>query len=121
MIVGVPREVKSDEYRVGMRPVGAELLARNGHRVLVEAGAGLGSGFSDDDYRAAEATIVGSAAEVWGAADLIVKVKEPQAKEWPHMRAGQVVFTYFHFAADRDLTLACLERKIVSVAYETLE
>ncbi|MBC7833659.1 MAG: alanine dehydrogenase [Phycisphaerales bacterium] len=121
MIVGVPREVKSDEYRVGMRPVGAELLARGGHQVVIETGAGLGSGFSDDDYKAAGATILPTAADVWVRADMIVKVKEPQAKEWPHMRAGQVVFTYFHFAADRELTLACLDRKIISIAYETLE
>jgi alanine dehydrogenase len=121
MIVGVPREVKSDEYRVGMRPVGAELLAREGHRVLVEAGAGVGSGFSDEQYAAAGATIVPTAAEVWAQADMIVKVKEPQPQEYAHMRKGQVVFTYFHFAADKELTLACLERGITAIAYETLE
>lgn len=121
MVVGVPREVKADEYRVGMLPVGVELLVRRGHRVVVEQDAGAGVGADDEAYRAAGAKIAGSAREVWGEADMIVKVKEPQAQEWPLMREGQVVFTYFHFAADRDLTLACLERKIVAVAYETLE
>lgn len=121
MLVGVPAEVKSDEYRVGLRPVGAELLARRGHRLLVQRGAGEGSGFSDEAYQRAGAEIVDTADEVWARADMIVKVKEPQSQEWPHMREGQVVFTYFHFAADRDLTLACLDRKIVAVAYETLE
>ncbi|MCB9846653.1 MAG: alanine dehydrogenase [Phycisphaeraceae bacterium] len=121
MIVGVPSEVKSDEYRVGLLPVGAELLSRRGHQVIVQSGAGTGSGFSDDDYRTAGASILPGAPEVWAQADMIMKVKEPQSQEWPHMRDGQVVFTYFHFAADRDLTLACLEHRIVAVAYETLE
>ncbi len=121
MIIGVPKEVKTDEYRVGVRPVGAEILAQHGHRVLVERGAGAGSGFTDDLYETVGAEIVDSAEDVWGRAEMIVKVKEPQPQEWPHMREGQVVFTYFHFAADRDLTIASLERKIVAVAYETLE
>lgn len=121
MIVGCPSEVKSDEYRVGLPPVGAEMLTKRGHKVLVQADAGVGAGFADADYRAAGAEIVPSADLVWSKADMIVKVKEPQSQEWPHMREGQVVFTYFHFAADRDLTLACLERKIIAIAYETLE
>lgn len=121
MRVGVPAEVKSDEYRVGLLPVGAHLLAQRGHSVVVQSGAGEGSGFSDDMYRQAGATILPTADEVWAASDMIVKVKEPQPVEWPRMREGQVVFTYFHFAADRECTLACLERRIVAVAYETLE
>jgi alanine dehydrogenase len=121
MIVGVPREVKADEYRVGMLPVGAEMLVRRGHRVVVESGAGLGTGFEDSAYEAAGARLVPSAAEVWAEAEMIVKVKEPQAPEYPHMRPGQVVFTYFHLAADRELTLACMERRIAAIAYETLE
>jgi alanine dehydrogenase len=121
MIVGVPAEVKPAESRVGMRPVGAELLRQNEHDVVVQSGAGVGSGFSDEDYRRAGATVVDSADEVWSRADMIVKVKEPQPAEWPRMKAGQVVFTYFHFAASRELTLACLESKIIAVAYETLE
>jgi alanine dehydrogenase len=120
MVVGVPTEVKPDEFRVGMRLVGVELLKRRGHRVLVQSGAGLGAGFSDDAYEAAGAEIVRSAEEIWGRADLIVKVKEPQPQEMPLIRAGQVVFTYFHFASDRDLTIGCLERECVAVAYETL-
>ncbi len=119
-IVGVPTEVKTDEFRVGLRPVGAEMLIRDGHQVLVQSGAGLGSGFSDEQFEHAGATIVGSATDVWDRADLVVKVKEPQPQEFPHLRAGQILFTYFHFAADRDLTLACLERGCTCVAYETL-
>ncbi len=121
MIVGCPSEVKSDEYRVGLPPVGAEMLTRRGHTVLVQQDAGLGAGFTNEDYIAAGASVVSTAADVWSRADMIVKVKEPQAQEWPHMRDGQVVFTYFHFAADRELTLACLDRRIVAIAYETLE
>ncbi|MDZ4754800.1 MAG: alanine dehydrogenase [Phycisphaerae bacterium] len=120
MIVGVPSEVKTDEYRVGMRPVGAELLIREGHTVVVQAGAGFGSGFGDELYVEAGAEILPAAADVWRRADLIVKVKEPQPQEFPLIREGQFVFTYFHFAADKNLTLACLERKCVSIAYETL-
>ncbi len=120
MIVGVPTEVKKDEYRVGMRPVGVEVLTKQGHTVLVQSGAGLGSGFPDEQYDAAGADIVPSAAEVWGKADMIVKVKEPQPQELPMMRDGQTVFTYFHFAADKDLTVGCLKSKAACVAYETL-
>ena len=121
MIVGVPKEVKPDESRVGMLPVGAELLLRDKHRVVVEKGAGLGAGFSDEQYEAAGAAIVPTAAEVWAHADLIVKVKEPQPKEIPQMRRGQLVFTYFHFAADKEMTMGCLKQGITSIVYETLE
>ncbi len=121
MRVGVPSEVKADEYRVGLLPVGVDLLTQRGHRVCVQSGAGEGSGYSDDDYRRAGGEILSTADEVWDSSDMIVKVKEPQPEEWPRMREGQIVFTYFHFAADKDLTLACLDRKIVAVAYETLE
>lgn len=121
MIVGVPREVKADEYRVGLLPVGVELLTRRGHKVVVETGAGVGTGFEDSAYEDAGATILPDAAKVWERAEMIVKVKEPQAAEYPHMRDGQTVFTYFHLAADRELTLACMDRRIVAVAYETLE
>ncbi len=120
MIVGVPTEVKKDEYRVGMRPVGVEVLTKQGHSVLVQSGAGVGSGFPDDQYDAAGAKLVPTAADVWGNADMIVKVKEPQPQEIPLIRTGQTVFTYFHFAADKDLTTGCLERGCTSVAYETL-
>ncbi|MFO0895062.1 MAG: alanine dehydrogenase [Phycisphaerales bacterium] len=120
MIVGVPKEVKKDEHRVGMRPVGAEMMVRDGHTVLVQAGAGTGAGFTDEQYAAAGATLVRTAEEVWKRAEMIVKVKEPQAQEIPLIGEGQTVFTYFHFAADKALTVGCLERKCVSCAYETL-
>ncbi len=120
MIVGVPREVKRDEYRVGMIPAGVDELVRDGHRVLVESNAGIGSGLTDEQYREAGAEIVPSAAEVWGQADLIVKVKEPQAAEWPLMRSGQMVFTYFHFAASEELTRNVLATGSTAIAYETL-
>ncbi|HIA71785.1 MAG TPA: alanine dehydrogenase [Phycisphaerales bacterium] len=119
-IVGVPTEVKKDEYRVGLRPVGAEILIRNGNSVLVQASAGIGSGYDDALYLAVGAQIVPTAEEVWGTADMIVKVKEPQPQEVELIRDGQTVFTYFHFAADRELTVGCLERGCISVAYETL-
>ncbi len=120
MIVGVPTEVKKDEYRVGLRPVGAEVLVKQGHTVLVQSGAGEGSGFPDEQYDAAGARIVPTAADVWAEAEMIVKVKEPQPHEIPMIREDQTVFTYFHFAADRDLTLGCLNSKCIAIAYETL-
>ncbi|MHC5538604.1 alanine dehydrogenase, partial [Singulisphaera rosea] len=120
MIVGVPKEVKVDEYRVAVLPVGVEELTAAGHTVLVESGAGLGSGIADSLYSSAGATIVALADEVWSRADLIVKVKEPQASEWPLLRDGQVVFTYFHFAADSALTHAIIKSGITAIAYETL-
>lgn len=120
MIIGVPREIKDDEYRVGMLPVGAEELTAAGHSVLIESGAGSGSGLFDNDYEAVGATIVPDAQSIWSKADLVMKVKEPQSAEWPMMRPGQVVFTYFHFAADEDLTRAVLESGITAIAYETI-
>src|SRR5215472_11185683 len=99
-VIGVPKEIKTHEYRVAMIPVGVEELTRAGHKVLVQAGAGQGSGISDEQYAANGAEIVATAADVWKRADLIVKVKEPLPAEWPLLRSGQIVFTYFHFAAD---------------------
>src|SRR5688572_21232917 len=121
MRVGVPKEVKADEYRVAMIPSGAEQLVRAGHEVFVEHNAGVGSGFADDDYAKAGATVVGAAAEVFAQAEMIVKVKEPQPQEIGMFRPGQVVFTYFHFAADKELTQACMESEIVAIAYETIK
>lgn len=121
MIVGVPKEVKQDEYRVAMVPAGVEELARGGHTVLIQSGAGSGSGISDEQYSRAGAQIVATRDEVWKRADLVVKVKEPLPDEWPHMRAGQTVFTYFHFAADRALTDAVLKSGITAIAYETIK
>ncbi len=120
MIVGVPREVKSDEYRVAMLPVGVEMLVQKGHRVIIEIGAGLGSGLVDHDYLQAGAEMVSSGAEVFAQSDLIVKVKEPQADEYSYIRAGQLLFTYFHFAASRELTNAMIHSGATCIAYETL-
>ena len=120
MIVGVPQEIKSDEYRVAILPVGVEELTRRGHRVLVQTGAGLGSGITDEEYVRSGAEMLDGPAEIFAQADMIVKVKEPQAAEWPMMRPGQTVFTYFHFAADRELTEAVLATGCTAVAYETL-
>jgi alanine dehydrogenase len=120
VIVGVPRETKRDEYRVAMLPVGVEELVRAGHQVLVERGAGAGSGLADEAYAACGATLVDTAADVFGRADMIVKVKEPQRPELALIRPGQTVFTYFHFAADRGLTEGFLSTGATAVAYETL-
>ena len=120
MLVGVPREIKSDEYRVAMLPIGVEELIKAGHHVLIEKGAGAGSGIPDDAYAASGATIVETHAEIF-AADIIVIVKEPMASEWPLLRAGQIIFTYFHFAADATLTHNVLESKATAVAYETVQ
>src|SRR3954469_866093 len=121
MIVGVPREIKSDEYRVAMIPVGVEELRRTGHRVLVQRGAGQGRGISDEQYAASGAEIVADAADIWAQADMIVKVKEPLPDEWPRMRDGQAVFTYFHFAADERLMRAVMKSGVTAVAYETIK
>ncbi len=120
MLIGVPAERKTHEYRVAMVPAGVEVLTRAGHRVLIERGAGLASGFTDDFYERAGAEVVASAREVWARAAMIVKVKEPLAEEWPAMREGQIVFTYFHFAASEALTRAVMESGAVAIAYETV-
>src|SRR5262249_3912086 len=119
-VVGVPNEIKTHESRVALTPVGVEELSRTGHKVLIQAGAGQGSGISDEKYQQHGAEIVPSAADVWARADLIVKVKEPLEVEWPLMRQGQVVFTYFHFAADEALTKAVMASGVTAVAYETI-
>jgi alanine dehydrogenase len=121
MIVGVPKEVKTHEYRVAMIPVGVEELTRAGHQVLIQSGAGQGSGIGDEQYAAHGAEIVADAAAIWKRADLIVKVKEPLPEEWPLMRSGQTVFTYFHFAADEPLTRAVMKSGITAIAYETIK
>ena len=120
MIVGVPRETKRDEYRVALLPVGAEELVRAGHTVLVERSAGAGSGLPDEAYTAAGATLVDGPADVFGKADLVVKVKEPQPQELSLIRRSQTLFTYFHFAADRHLTEGFMATGATAVAYETL-
>lgn len=121
MIVGVPKEIKTAENRVALVPAGAEALIGDGHTVLVEQGAGLGSGFTDDAYRAVGATIAGSVDEVWAKAEMILKVKEPIEPEWKRIRKGQVLFTYFHFAASEPLTRAILASGCVAIAYETVQ
>ncbi len=121
MIIGVPKEIKADEYRVAVLPVGAELLSKDGHTVLIEKGAGLGSGYDDQNYAAVGAQIVENVDEIFRRAEMIVKVKEPQGKEITELKEGQIVFCYFHFAASRELTEGCLKAGITAVAYETLE
>jgi alanine dehydrogenase len=121
MIIGVPKEIKPDEYRVAVTPAGAEMLVQAGHRLVIERGAGLGSGFTDDFYETAGATLRDGADDVWDEAEMIMKVKEPIEPEWPRMREGQVVFTYFHFAASDELTRAVIDSGAVAIAYETVE
>ena len=121
MQIGVPKEIKTNENRVALVPAGAEALIHAGHKVLMEQGAGDGSGFTDAQYTAVGAEIAADAATVWAKADMIIKVKEPIATEWPHMRKDQVIFTYFHFAADEKLTKAHLASGAVCIAYETVE
>jgi alanine dehydrogenase len=121
MIIGVPKEIKTNENRVAVVPAGVEAFVAHGHTVLVEQGAGVGSGFADDLYAKAGAQLLPKAADVWARADLICKVKEPIAVEWPHLRTGQVVFTYFHFAADEALTRAHIASGATCIAYETVQ
>lgn len=121
MRIGVPKEVKSDEYRVAMMPVGAEVLVKAGHEVSIQAGAGVGSGFTDEMYAKAGAKIVDSAKPIFDNSDMIIKVKEPQPQEIGMFKPGQIVFTYFHFAASQELTQGCIEAGITAIAYETIK
>src|SRR5262249_3425649 len=120
MIVGVPKEVKDHEARVGLLPSGAKALVEAGHQVLVQGGAGVGSSLTDDDYRGAGATVVDTAAELWKLSDLVVKVKEPQPSEYPCLRPGLTLFTYLHLAPLPELTDKLLEARVNAVAYETI-
>lgn len=120
MIVGVPREIKQDEYRVAMLPVGVEELVQDGHRVLFETAAGLGSGISDAEYLGCGAEIVESAEPIWADAEMVIKVKEPQPSELDRLRPDQLLMTYFHFAADEALTRGVIASGATAVAYETL-
>jgi alanine dehydrogenase len=120
MIIGVPTEIKTKEFRVGMTPAGVAVLKNAGHKILIEKGAGNGSGLTDDEYKAAGAELV-TQADVWGKADMVVKVKEPIASEFGLMRAGQTLFTYLHLAACQELGHELIKRKVNSVAYETIE
>src|SRR5438445_5692101 len=121
LVVGVPKEIKDKEGRVSVQPDGVAELAYHGHDVVVQAGAGSGCGFPDDEYAAAGARIAGTAAGAFAAADLIVKVKEPIPEEYDRFRPGQQLFTYLHLAADRRLTEFLLDRRIDAIAYETVQ
>ena len=121
MIVGVPKEIKSNEQRVALIPAGAEELINRGHKVVVETRAGEGSGYTDEDYTRIGATIVASPKEVFAKAEMIMKVKEPMAPEYGLLREGQIVFTYFHFAASEELTVAVRDSGCVAIAYETVQ
>ncbi len=121
MRIGVPKEIKANEYRVALVPAGAAALVQHGHEVVIEGGAGEGSGFSDDLYLEAGATILDTAEEVWATAEMIVKVKEPIEPEWSLIREDQLLFTYFHFAASEPLTRALMESGSIAVAYETVQ
>lgn len=121
MLIGVPKEIKNNEYRVALTPAGAEALVQAGHSVVIQASAGKESGFTDDFYTNAGAEVADTAEEVWARAEMIMKVKEPIEPEWPLMRAGQVLFTYFHFAASEPLTKAVVDSGAIAIAYETVE
>jgi len=120
VIVGLPKEIKDNEYRVGLTPAGVRALTDSNHQVIVERSAGEGSGFDDALYQRAGAQIIDSADDVWGKADMIVKVKEPIEPEYPRMREGQMLFTYLHLAPDRKLTEQLIKRKVTGIAYETI-
>ena len=120
MIIGVPKEIKDNESRVGITPAGVKALTETGHKVLVETQAGAQSGFPDDDYQNAGAEIVGDAGYVWGKSEMVVKVKEPIEPEYPYFREGLILFTYLHLAPLPDLTSKLLESKVIGIAYETV-
>ncbi len=121
MRIAVPREIKNHEYRVALTPAGAHELTSRGHDVFVEQGAGLGSAITDEEYLAAGAKILASADDVWAEGELVLKVKEPIAAEYPRLRAGQTLFTYLHLAADKPLTEALLASGTTAIAYETVQ
>src|SRR5689334_2357118 len=120
MIIGLPKEIKDNESRVGLTPACVKTLSDHGHTILVETHAGEGSGISDDEYTGAGGQIVSTADEVWQRGEMIVKVKEPVGPEYQRMREGQLLFTYLHLAPDPKLTQVMLERKVTGVAYETI-
>lgn len=121
MLIGVPKEIKANENRVALLPVGAQVLINNGHRVVVETNAGVGSGFLDEDYKSVGAEIAGKPEEIFKNADMIMKVKEPIDNEYKMIREGQIIFTYFHFAASKVLTEAMMQNKCIAIAYETVQ
>jgi alanine dehydrogenase len=121
MIIGIPKEIKSYENRVAITPAGVDALVGNGHRIVVEASAGIGSGFTDEEYEKAGATIEKNAKDVWAAADMIIKVKEPLSEEYRYFREGLILFTYLHLAAEPELTKALVDSGVTAIAYETVE
>ena len=121
MIVGVPKEIKTLEARVALTPAGVRELAKNGHQVIIEKGAGLGSAISDEAYLSEGASIIDSATEVWNRAEMIMKVKEPLPAEYPLMKNGQILFTYLHLAASKECTDALIASGNIAIAYETVE
>ena len=121
MIIGVPKEIKNNENRVGITPAGVSILAEAGHTVYIQKGAGTGSGLSDQDYAAAGAIILDTAAEVFFVSDMIIKVKEPLAEEYEFFKEGQILYTYLHLAPDQELTRALIGKRVVSIAYETVQ
>ncbi len=121
MIIGVPKEIKDSEFRVALTPGGAEMLVQAGHRVIVEHNAGAGSGFHDQEYQRSGAEIEPDAAQVWGQADMVLKVKEPLRQEYGYLRAGLLLFTYLHLAADRELTEAMTRSGVTGIGYETVQ
>ncbi|MEL6178306.1 MAG: alanine dehydrogenase, partial [Myxococcota bacterium] len=121
MKIGVPKEIKNHEYRVSLVPAGAKALVDAGHTVLVEQGAGEGSAIPDAEYQAVGAQIVADVEEVWGSADMIMKVKEPLAAEYDRIQPGQTLYTYFHLAAVPDLAPVLLDKQVTAVAYETIQ
>lgn len=121
MIVGVPREVKDNEYRVGLLPSGAASLKSSGHSIIVETGAGSGSGFPDSEYRSAGAEVTADRKHLFDKSEIIVKVKEPTPEEYDLFGPGQIIFTFLHLASSRELTLALMEKKVTAVGYETIE
>ena len=121
MIIGIPKEVKDNEYRVALTPGGVESLVQAGHRVLVEQSAGVGSGFSDEEYQRSGAALLRQAADVWGQADMVLKVKEPLRQEYGYLRAGLLLFTYLHLAAAKDLTQTLAAQGVTAIGYETVQ
>ncbi len=121
MIIGVPKEIKDMEHRVALTPGGAHLLVQTGHRVLIEHRAGAGSGFTDDEYAQSGAEIVATPEETWNRAEMVMKVKEPLASEYPLLRQDLLLFTYLHLAAEQELTRVLMEKRVIAVAYETVE
>ncbi|SKA06302.1 alanine dehydrogenase, partial [Selenihalanaerobacter shriftii] len=121
MIIGVPAEIKNNENRIAITPAGVEALTNEGHEVVIEENGGVGSGISDKDYKQAGAKMLATPKEVFDAADMIMKVKEPLPKEYDLFKEGQILYTYLHLAAEEELTDALMEKNVVSIAYETVE